>query len=733
MARGEWETNPAYPFKDWYESSANPLGQANEIVEKFFAEGWPMIAAVLQSAVGAVKVNSRQVSLYYPYTPPKSPGFYEEEYAKGVVTKYGEPPTGLGDTNIDIGKIAVTNVKKGVMTAVSKSVATQLVRDTGMSVKGAAGMGVFLTKMGMAAASGDLDSEKVTNLAKEVGSTVPIVQVGMLAHNVISNHENIIGNEQAMWQTGFQTANVSAAAFAIPIVGIIATLGLLAKGFIDLQNAKEKIEATQGRIEDLQKMLQSVTVIAVQEAQQLAATLGSRGITVVHEPTKEFKNELLGHYKKLVCTQRMRFPVGVAEYKAAEKKVEADKQAITGYCDRKFPGEKGLNVVRGINSVLGVPATLNYQPARVILFQLFTIDRRALSNSVKGALPLSVPYAPTSPPGLSGYMGALGETHYIVSWMEPGQGAFARTVKRTQEMSAETYSKFKSSGYEILSAKKVEAVVATARPTVQTAIKKAYGPAPVVSQRQTYDGVMAKVKPLIGSTAYNELRSLGDTYIADYRAMMAQRISIAEKVEHIPGLELSGRPWAHEVLNDRNKEAIYQAGIDLSKSVGSGAQLLGTTWETIYHTARIWDGEALAKFNEWICGLFGRGDYARFFLQLARDMRKMRSAIEALPKGTVLLNPESEIAALAAAIMKAVPDMPYATASNIASKIILELGQALSPEHRQIVAKQVAGQYAAAQKKAQEQALQQVKNKKISGGILAAAAGGLLLLLGGGG
>jgi hypothetical protein len=149
----------------------------------------------------------------------------------------------------------------------------------------------------------------------------------------------------------------------------------------------------------------------------------------------------------------------------------------------------------------------------------------------------------------------------------------------------------------------------------------------------------------------------------------------------------------------------------------------GTALGDLLKKSKEWNDRDQAKFNKAVQAKWSRRDYLRMFLQMARDMKKLRLKIEKIPAFT----PENEIKLLAEAIVQQDKNIPYTAAANIAGQFIGTLKHPLPPDIREKLAVKIAAQLQAA--RVPQKSAMLAKDKK--GGLLplAAAVTGIALLL----
>jgi hypothetical protein len=720
---GDWQTESIYPFAKWYNTGSNPSGQADDIVESFFEEAFPQFAVFLEAASKALAAQPEQVSIYYQYEHPPTPKFFPKQYAESIPKQFGPIPEGLGNeirewariataesspTNaggkIDVREIAVQSVKESAVKSVTEALAVQI----GVDV-------------------------------------VPMIQLASVTADIVKNYKNILDSEDARWDAGFALTGATAAAFAIPAVGGLVTVAQLVKGIIDFRKAKEEIEKTRAKAENLSKMLKSAVEVAMGEAKPLAIALARVGARPPKKVSAAFRDRLIKHYRKLLTStlKRSEFDAPIKPYEDALNKLKSLDSEIRSYVKKKVWGDsefgqftkefsrgEGQHLKDYIDKLPTFFGQSSYTPKATTLGGLGAFGRKSIDQQLyeaaMAAQKRDIPYLAPEEERKAAIQQQLAPSIQRITGVQPvdigGQSRFVRFWKiDPQRLPDRTYR-----------------IIGGSAGSPGLGVK--------VSLRDQYDRIKTSLEgnlgPTVGKGERTWLRDWRKRWHAAWKVYDAELKKLMTSVAKLPkgvassiGYETDLADWLVKAVGKDNTLR-YQKGINTAERLlGQGStdivktqQMLvtggiGTVKDAVW-TARFWNSKARDAYNEMLTKRWGRRDQVRAFLQLARDMRKARLALNERFKAyrSLVFEEKKEIELLANAILKKLPNLPYEVAVALATKFVRGVGKPLTPDLREQIASEIAEQYLK---------LAKARTEAKKGGLLplAAAVGGIVLAL----
>jgi len=658
----DWETSAIFPKGKWYNTGANPAGQANAIAEMFFEKAFPKLVPPLEAGAGILSAKPQAISLFYEYEAPPSPSTFAAEYAADVQAEVGPIPAGLGQVKVDTEELvkdaAVSAVKKAAIEAVAKGVAMQIGAEA-----------------------------------------VPVAKLAIAVADVVKDYKSIVEDESARWSAAFGLTSAVAAAFAIPVVGQLAAIGALAKGFIDFRQAKEEIEKQKRASEELSKMLRSSIDAVMPEVQALVETIQSRGYGIDPKGTEAFRKDLLKHYRALLATKLKRSPfkTPTAPYEAARKQMAAQASELEGYLKSKVYSDKAWgNFTRQL-----------IKPPTPSLESFFEKVDDALGKSS---------YIPRGS-GLSGLGFGMPGSSIDEKLFQAAQAAQKKSkpyIAPEKERQAAIYQQLTTQPTTVFAQPlpidrelfaRFWRVDPDKLPDVEYRITDdaGRGLGYTTTLRKQYDQLKTAMEKALGDTVgageLSGLKSWRSKWLSAWKDYDKKREALFESVAGLPrGGELTGEDdWLVKAVGQDNmlryergrNAALFLLGKHGGFATVSAMQAKGGIgdWKDALWTADYWNDTVMPIYNKMMEQRWGRRDMVRAFLQLARDMRKVRLALEKLPPYLF----ENEVKMLGEAIVAADSLIPMSLAVAIAADLLQPIkGRALTPAQR----KQVGGSIA---------------------------------------
>ena len=248
-----WVESAVYPFAQIFDTGMKPEG-ANAAARKVVSEGFPQLAAILESGAEAIGVAPSQISPFITYKRPATPTRRQAAYAAKLGRAHGVMLS--GDTS---------------------ELVLQSMRDSAKEMAKDLAIGVIADVL-------------------PVPPGVPAAQVVTTTISFIKNPE-IFKTTEGRIQAGFAVASL------VPVINIAVAPISLIKTLSDMHKAKSHMKAEIERAERFAKLVKSYIDAAVSEAQQLAGVLATRGVRMRATPDVAWKEKLRSHYFELEMTR----------------------------------------------------------------------------------------------------------------------------------------------------------------------------------------------------------------------------------------------------------------------------------------------------------------------------------------------------------------------------------------------------------------------------------------------